>query len=483
MKNEMTRNLLPLRWIDAHRWAALLALVVFALGVRSSVMIWRMDGLDADPDAYRLLAENLANTGVLGQVDASGHARPTAFRPPGYPVLLSLLVHDGKLASRSVAVLHVIVGLLSVITAFLIGNRLFRPALGIVAGCLIAIDPILLGQSSLVMTETLACFLATVAWYFIVRVSALDDPASALSSDSPSAQAGSSRGDRQSTGAAGWTLPVAMLLGVSMSAGFLCRPIFIVWFALSVPVWMIAWRRKAILPLGIVAMMLGATIGVWTMRNHTQLHHNIWATTHGGYTLLLANNPPFYRYLAGQDTTARSDQQWGQKWDATFFHARWARRLDGDPRSQAFWDESTVLTTNRDGEPLPEVQDDRLAYESAKATIERQPKMFAYSCLVRLGRLWSLAPHAGDVSTRLRMAIFAFYAATALLVLGGIVRLGRRLLQPVWLSALALMLAISCVHSVYWSNMRMRAPATCMIVMLAAVGIAGPRQAECVPRN
>ena len=44
-----------------------------------------------DPDGYRRLAENLAAYGVLGNGQ-----RPSAFRPPLYPILLRRLAIDGK---------------------------------------------------------------------------------------------------------------------------------------------------------------------------------------------------------------------------------------------------------------------------------------------------------------------------------------------------------------------------------------------------
>ena len=43
--------------------------------------------------------------------------------------------------------------------------------------------------------------------------------------------------------------------------------------------------------------------------------------------------------------------------------------------------------------PSDELQADRLAYAEAWQTICREPSTFAYSCLVRLGRLWSPLPH------------------------------------------------------------------------------------------
>ena len=61
---------------------------------------------------------------------------------------------------------------------------------------------------------------------------------------------------------------------------------------------------------------------------------------------------------------------WGSVWRADQFNADW------NQASRA-----------------AKLQADRLAYAEAWQTIRREPVTFAYSCLVRLGRLWSPLPH------------------------------------------------------------------------------------------
>ncbi len=71
--------------------------------------------------------------------------------------------------------LHVLVGCATVGLTYLIGCRLqVRGAW--IAGVGVAVDPILLRQSQLVMTETLATFLAVLAWWlWLVGSSEVDD--------------------------------------------------------------------------------------------------------------------------------------------------------------------------------------------------------------------------------------------------------------------------------------------------------------------
>ena len=40
--------------------------------------------------------------------------------------------------------------------------------------------------------------------------------------------------------------------------------------------------------------------------------------------------------------------------------------------------------------PQVELADDHEAYDAALATIRSRPGMFAYACLVRVGRLWAV---------------------------------------------------------------------------------------------
>src|SRR5690606_10255281 len=101
-----------------------------------------------------------------------------------------------------------------------------------------------------------------------------------------------------------------------------------------------------------------------------------WATTHGGYTLLLANNPLLYQHFKERGPA--------RNWDAEPFHARWALRLDPGikhrPATPEFW--TTPLQPS--GQPtrhIAELADDRIAYSAAGQTIARQPLMFGLSCL------------------------------------------------------------------------------------------------------
>ena len=207
----------------------------------------------------------------------------------------------------------------------------------------------------------------------------------------------------------------------------------------------------------VVGMVLLVTLMPWVIRNARMLGTPIWTTTHGGYTLLLANNPSLYAHFRANGPS--------RDWDASDFHRHWADRHNGDPTQAAFWQKPITEAVTEP--PIEELSDDRLAQQSAKATIAREPAMFALSCLYRVGWFWALAPHEAGRSTRL--AIGAWYAFWFLCALWGVVRIGRAWGSPAWLAPAAFVLTLTLVHAVYWSNMRMRAPLMPIVYVVAAV--------------
>ncbi|MCD4726986.1 MAG: hypothetical protein K8R46_04960 [Pirellulales bacterium] len=305
---------------------------MLTLLVRGGVLLCTPDALTADTDDYRRLAENLVKHGTFGH-----GATPTAFRPPLYPILLTGCVVAGDYCRLAIGVLHVILGTATVGLVFVLGSwwGLGRRAAAI-AALLVACDPILLFQSTQIMTETSAALLAVVGLIALTWV-----------------------GKR--------SVPAAMLAGAVLALGALCRPTLLLWIiAVGTVFWLLQNKNsRGLTSPGRVfsnlrlpaAFALGAAVVLspWVIRNQLQFGRPIATTTHGGYTLLLANNPEFYRWLhAGQ---------WGDVWRADRFNAEWEQRC-----------------------PRNEIAADRLAYDEAWQTIRREPGTFAYSCLVRLGR-------------------------------------------------------------------------------------------------
>ncbi|MGD9648103.1 MAG: ArnT family glycosyltransferase, partial [Pirellulales bacterium] len=244
------------------------AVVLVAVAVRG-VAVWRLaDGLAHDTDGYRAVARSLVEQG-----DLLRDGQPTAWRPPLYPLLLAKLLwlSDWAAAPRSDQLFVAFVGLtqvaLGAATALLVLRLGWRLGLGrwsLLAAALVICDPLLVYQSAQLMTETLATFLAVCAWSLLVA-----EKRSALR---------------------------AIASGVVFGLATLCRPTFLLWAVLLL-IWFAwralrqrTWRNPA---LATIAFLL--TIAPWGARNWIELGRPIVTTTHGGYTLLLANNPGFYR--------------------------------------------------------------------------------------------------------------------------------------------------------------------------------------------
>lgn len=329
--------------------------------------------------------------------------------------------------------------------------------LALLVTLLVVVDPILLKQSTLVMTETLATFLATLAWYFWFRwwqaIHAAENAASASSLPNW-----------------GW----GCLLGFALGLNSLCRPTSQLWTAgLLLTTLLFLPRTSRLISSGWLGACVLAILPVagWAWRNQQQLGVPIWMTTHGGYTLYLANNPWLYQHFR--------DHGGSRQWSFSDFQADWQTQMQHDAKNL-----SPVAK---------ELADDRLANRQAWQTIRSQPATFAMSCLYRIGWLWAWWPAtetSDPQSPRYpfqQIAIGTWYAFLELLALIGTISLIRnhppredaasvlpslvlppfRHLLPIW----TLVLSLTLVHAVYWSNMRMRAPIMPMLCLLAGIGL------------
>lgn len=527
-------------------------IMLIAVVVRSAVLIIGAGSLQDDPDAYARLAVNLAESGVLGFEDpADGRVEPSAFRPPLYPLLLSLVVSGGDCSRLGVAVLHLLLGTLSVWLVLSIARSLqlrWAP----VAAMAFAVDPLLLRASQLVMTETLATFLALAAWRlwlalplgsgdgfpFRNGVRQVQPPPSSpqpdlhgdtqpphaigdtplshrtpdgdthhsrpatraglrgdtanLNGDTPElngdialsgtpiGNSGSPGDTRQSpsqqvrqageTGRRGWkVVAVSLGLGLVLGLSILCRPTAAPWALLCVMA-LAAWKfpcrsvPSSRCRLAVIAVVLAGVVvnvGSWTWRNWAELGAPIWATTHGGYTLLLANNPSLYQHFAEHGPS--------RNWRAEPFHAAWAAR--GQHRPAALLEESYWLREREGTEEKigwSELENDRAAYSAARATIERNPGMFLLSSLYRISWLWAWWPNTERLPVVL--AIGSWYGVWSLAAIFALVWRPQGLWLWGWIPIFLLAFSLTAVHSVYWSNMRMRCPVVAGVYLLAIAG-------------
>jgi 4-amino-4-deoxy-L-arabinose transferase-like glycosyltransferase len=414
----------PARRSARSSLVALATLLIVTAALRTGVVLARWEQLSPDPDAYRLIAENLAQHGVFSRTLPGEPVQPTAFRPPLYPRLLAATAQNGQVTATSVAVIHVLTGVLTVALVWLLGRRCGLDALSWLAGLLVAADPILLNQSCVVMTETLATLLTVLGWLAL---------------------------DQWSRRPSYWS---AVLAGAILGLAVLCRPTFLIWTGMC-GVYMVATGRswKHFAHAVVLAVTLLLVLSPWVVRNWRTFGRLVATTSHGGYTLLLGNNPSFYEHLRGGDGSA--------VWDA-----RQIQPLLDDVAAS----ESTSPPLQR------EFESDRRFYDIARETIRQQPGTFLYASLLRIGSLWSPLAHRLDAHESrairwLRWLAGGWYVVLYVFAIVGAIRLRRAWLQTPWAWGLLCVLALMLVHSVYWTNLRMRAPLIPLVALVAVRGM------------
>lgn len=393
--------------------AIVLGVVLVALVTRG-VVLWSFGPLlSEDRDAYLSLARRLA--AGQGYVQPDGHT-PTAFRPPLYPLVLAPLLRVAPEAV-AVAVLNLLAGVVTVLAVM----SLVRSATGCgrwgmaLAGLIVAIDPLLLHNTALPMTEVLAAAILAVWFRQVVTHRTRPEGASTLG---------------------------AFVEGCLWGLGTLCRPVFlplgliaVLWPTLSERGggWA-SWRRRVGFTLCGGAMALSP----WGVRNAVVLGQPLVTTTHGGYTLLLGHNPVYYQDVVNGPP--------GAVWSGDSLD-RWQRSLEAEMAREGL-------------SPSDEITRDRWFNTAARNMIRLDPWLAVRSGGTLLGRFWSLAPASVSHRPLPRAIVWSMAVGNVLVFLGaaaGLVLAWRRQ-HPLGEIALLGVLTFSAVHFVYWSDQRMRAP-------------------------
>jgi 4-amino-4-deoxy-L-arabinose transferase-like glycosyltransferase len=380
------------------------AIILLAVALRGAVMAWKPGAFD-DPDNYLPLAQSLA--GGDGFVLKG---RATAYRPPLYPLMLAPLVwNKGEAVFTGIAILHLALGAGTVwLTAMAAQGSGLSSHRAFVAAFIVACDPVLAWQSRSVMTETPAAFLLALGFAGLCWPGA-------------------------------WG-PLAGGAGLGLAA--LCRPSMLPGTLLSIAAAAIAQpgsRSTRLVRAGLMGFAVLIVLSPWMIRNLVRFGEPIWTTTHGGYTLALANNPVYYReVLAGPP---------GRVWTG---HDQWI-----------WWD-----SVNRHTTGMSEPQADRYLRDEALRLARAEPAAFGRATLARLAHFWAVAPAAAVYPAPARWATL-FWSIPLFLALA----IG--LFQPgVWkwprVSAPLAILGLTLVHAFFWTDMRMRAPIVPAIALVAA---------------
>jgi 4-amino-4-deoxy-L-arabinose transferase-like glycosyltransferase len=355
-----------------------------------------------DADDYRVYAENYA-----AAIFNNGPT-PDAYRPPFYPIILAPIVRFAPSPNVWITLLHVFLTLATLFAVWRIARRTGMTSIAALPGLLVAVDPILVFQSGQIMTETI--FTAIVVWTLLPWLH--DQPKSI-----------------RTTAANG------LLAGI----GFLTRPTMGPIF-LAIGLAFVLSRRWNDFRRWLIALAVFlAIVGGWTLRGWMRNGEIVVATTHGGYTLWLANNPSFY------ETEVAGGRNWA-----------------GSPEFNAWQNENAERTAGQ-----IESSKDRFFRELAMEWIRNNPDAARRAALYRLSSFWGLQPRSGP--STLRPVVAVYFGVFSLLALHGWILIkGWR--GP-WLTATLVVLALSAVHAIYWSNMRFRAPIEPLLAILAAKSI------------
>lgn len=414
------------------RQFAPIVIVLLGLMLRMGWIATHFDELAVDTDAYWRLAENVAQGAGL-VVDPQAPA--TAYRPPLFPILLGGIVRVFNDPLLGMGILNAVSGAVTILLTIALGCHLGLGQWGrLIPGLLVAVDPLMLRYCSQTMTETFFTMLL-LFWYFsLIRWKEAEFSQKAKES-----------------------FRFAILTGFLFGLTVLTRPTLwpVVGFLGLACLGRVHWQNSRPVLLCCFSTLL--VVMPWVIRNQLALGSPILMTTHGGYTLLLGNNPSFHKAVIGQP--------WGTAWrgepdvEESINQSVWLSQLQAEMKAQGI-----------EGE----IAQDRWMSKRARDNIFSDPVLFLRSAGRRMMRLWALAP-MGPAATGVSpilwwgVALFSGILITAAAV--GTLRLllleKHQLLGSVWFPVLAIVLTFCCVHLFYWTNTRMRLPIEPFLAMLA----------------
>lgn len=404
MSHDIGKVRLPAR-LPAIVWILLLACLL-----RTVAVAVLHKNLQVDRDAYLAIAQNM----LEGHGYCSSPGQPTAFRPPLYPLSLAVCLACG--GTVAIGVMQVLLGTATVWLTWLLSRQCRLSAqTGLIAAMLVAVDPLLIQYSTQAMTETLSTFLAVL---LLVCIGIPGD-------------GGFQR------------VPAGVVFGLAA----LCRPSIWAFGGLMAVGWIViqllnrrlqpdsqTTDRSTILVRAMLCVVAAAiTLAPWVIRNSHQFGRPIFMTTHGGYTLLLGNNETFYQ----QVVSGKSGVTWQgsslREWQA------------GNERKLA---EMGIAQTD-------EVSRDAALAGLARTWITENPLKFLQASVQRLQRFWACWPsRSAELPSALVQLVGVYYLGTFALAAVGAFRS-----HEIWCRYWAiptLVLALTLVHSVFWSNARMR---------------------------
>ncbi len=406
--------------------AAVWAVLAVALLLRVTLVVatWH-EPITLDPADFSRTAVSIAQNHVYPPSNRAPGGGPSAFRPPGYPMLLgAVYAVAGSEVPAVGRLVGALLGTVSVALIWLIAARLWGRRVGMCAAVIAAIAPPLVVLSTALVSEALFVPLVLGATAAAIEARRAERPGR-------------------------WVAGTGLLVG----AAALTRTnglILLLPFSLALAPARSRWRPRVLPPQAAVVVIAAVVIAPWTIRNALVFHRFIPVSTEIGYT------------LAGTyDQASRNDHRWPAVWVESEHGA-----------SLEYGEILFEAEIHRWNEPT---YGDHLL-SAAIADIRRDPAYVLKVGLWNSLRMFHLAEQdfaVGNLSGTdipripALLEIYGFYPL-AILALGGL--LTRRVRSaPRWLWLVPLGLATSVFVTGF---IRFRSPIDPFLVILAALAVA-----------
>ena len=239
----------------------LIGILLLAIAVRAYAVVSHPAVPVGDAADYHGLATRLVEG--RGYVNAAG--RPTAWRPPAYPLLLAGVYKIAGVSVQRATLVQVILGGLTVLTLIALGAMILGWRRALIAGVIAAVYPALFWLPRLLLSENLSLFLlllSLVAVALYLRSSRMI-----------------------------WIIVFGVLcaLNTLVRGSNLMLP-----FLIAFGILIIHWRnwKQLVAPLLAMSVAFIVTLLPWTIRNYRVMHHPIPIATQDGLTLYGSFWPP-----------------------------------------------------------------------------------------------------------------------------------------------------------------------------------------------
>jgi 4-amino-4-deoxy-L-arabinose transferase-like glycosyltransferase len=247
--------------MDLRRAVRSRAAVVFVVALAARLLLWASfafvdasRSLEGDGGGYYTLSRNLSTAYGGSRSDLSELA---LHRPPMYPTVVGALLAVGRNLKWALF-FQCFVGAAVAVVTYYLARRVLSKNWAMVAGLVVAVDPVSVIHSNLLLTETLFAGLIAGAASLLLRT--IERP----------------------------TLAVAAAAGAVLGVATLTRPVSLYLPILLVP--LLLWRIKGQLKLrGLCVVVLVAAflvpVGSWAVRNRV-VEGGLVVTTIDSYTML-----------------------------------------------------------------------------------------------------------------------------------------------------------------------------------------------------